>query len=163
MRPSGKLKRFMSNADYQVSAKRTKKKNSRSVRAELSFVNAGPNEIRLCRSDVAPAPLKLLPDYTEERCVGQRGQWKRFPCFADGDERSAFHMDGSAAIQRQVHWIIGMTRFDFDDRFICDNDRAVRENMRSNRRDDEHAGLGVENRSAGRQRISGRPCGSRDN
>ena len=28
MRPSGKLKRFMSNADYQVSTKRTKKKNS---------------------------------------------------------------------------------------------------------------------------------------
>jgi hypothetical protein len=27
MRPSGKLKRFMSNADYQVSTKRTKKKN----------------------------------------------------------------------------------------------------------------------------------------
>lgn len=36
IRPSGKLKRFMSNADYQVSTKRTKKKNSRSVRAELS-------------------------------------------------------------------------------------------------------------------------------
>jgi hypothetical protein len=31
MRPSGKLKRFMSNADYQVSTKRTKKKNSPSV------------------------------------------------------------------------------------------------------------------------------------
>ena len=154
MRPSGKLKRFMSNADYQVSAKRTKKKNSRSVRAELSksrFVNAGPNEIRLCRSNVAPAPLKLLPDYTEERCVGQRGQWKRFPCFADGDERSAFDVDGSAAIQRQIHWIVGMTRFDFDDRFIRDDDRAVRENMRANRRDDEHAGLRVENRSPCRQ------------
>jgi hypothetical protein len=27
IRPSGKLKRFMSNADYQVSTKRTKKKN----------------------------------------------------------------------------------------------------------------------------------------
>src|SRR6266576_4739593 len=92
--------------------------------------NAGPNEIRLCRSDVAPAPLELLPDYTEERCVGQRGQWKRFSCFADGDQRSAFNMDWSAAIQRQVHWIIGMTRFDFDDRFIRDDDRAVRENMR---------------------------------
>src|SRR5207249_7003995 len=113
--------------------------------------NAGPNEIRLRRSDVAPAALKLLPDDTEERCVGQGGKWKRFSCFADGDERSAFNVDGSAAIQRQVHWIIGMTRFDFDDRFIRDNDRAVRENMRANRRDDEHAGLRVENRSPGRQ------------
>src|SRR5678816_2086521 len=66
------------------------------------FVNAGPNEIWLCRSDVAAAPLELLPDYTEERCVGQGGQWKRFPCFADGDDRSAFNVDRSAAIQRQV-------------------------------------------------------------
>jgi len=32
IRPSGKLKRFMSNADYQVPTKRTKKKNSRFVR-----------------------------------------------------------------------------------------------------------------------------------
>ena len=103
------------------------------------------------RSDVAPAPLKLLPDYTEERCVGQGGQWKRFPCPTDGDNRSTFYVDGSAAIQRQVHWIIGMTRFDFDDRFIRDNDRAVRENMRANRRDDEYARLGIENRSPGRQ------------
>jgi len=167
MRPSGKLKRFMSNADYQVSTKRTKKKNSRSVGQSCleagRLVNAAPNEIQLGRSNVAPAPLKLLPDYTEEGCVGQGGQWKRFPCFADGDERSAFNVDGSAAIQRQVHWIIGMTRFDFNDRFIRDNDRAVRENMRANWRDDEHAGLRVENRSPGRQRISGGPCGSRDN
>jgi hypothetical protein len=154
IRPSGKLKRFMSNADYQVSTKRTKKKNTRSFGHCLKagrFANAGPNEIRLGRSDVAPAPLELLPDYTEERCVGQGGQWKRFPCFPDGDERSAFNVDGSSAIQRQVHWIIGMTRFDFDDRFIRDNDRAVRKNVRANRRDDEHAGLRVENRSPGRQ------------
>ena len=103
------------------------------------------------RSDVAPAPLELLPDYAEERCVGQGGQWKGLPCFADGDERSAFNVDGSAAIQRQIHWIIGMTRFDFDERSIRDNDRAVRENMRANRRNDEHAGFRVENRSPGRQ------------
>jgi hypothetical protein len=32
MRPSGKLKRFMSNADYQVSTKRTKKRIPRFVR-----------------------------------------------------------------------------------------------------------------------------------
>jgi len=127
------------------------------------FANAGPNEIRLCRSDVAPAPLELLPDYTEERCIGQRGQWKRFPCFADRDDRSAFNVDRSAAIQRQVHWIIGMTRFNFDNRFIRDNDRAVCENVRANRRDDEYAGLGIENRSPGRQRISGGSCRSRDN
>ena len=115
------------------------------------------------RSDVAPAPLELLPDYAEERCVGQGGQWKRFPCFPDGDERSAFNVDGSAAIQRQVNWIIRMTRFDFDDRFIRDNDRAIRENMRANRRDDEYALLGIENRSPSRQRISGGSCRSRDN
>src|SRR6266511_1632823 len=101
------------------------------------------------RSHVAPAPLKLLPDYTEERCVGQGGQWKRFPCFADGDDRSAFNVDRSAAIQRQVHRIIGMTRFDFDHRSIGNNDRAVRENVRTNRRDYEHTGLRVENRSPG--------------
>src|SRR5215472_17652908 len=63
------------------------------------------------RSDVAPAPLELLPDYAEERCVGQRSQWKRLSCLADGDDRSAFNMNGSAAVQRQVNWIIGMTRF----------------------------------------------------
>ena len=167
MRPSGKLKRFMSNVDYQVSTKRTKKNNSRSFGQSCleagRLPNAGPNEIRLDRSDVASAPLELLPDYAEERCVGQGRQWKRSSCFADGDERSAFHVDGSAAIQRQVHWIIGMTCFDFDDRFIRDDDRAIRENMWANRRDDEHAGLRVENRSPGRQRISGGPCWSRDN
>jgi hypothetical protein len=36
MRPSGKLKRFMSNADYQVPTKRTKKKNSPSTVAVAS-------------------------------------------------------------------------------------------------------------------------------
>src|SRR5215469_3826409 len=36
IRPSGKLKRFMSNAHYQVSTKRTKKKNSSSVRRAAS-------------------------------------------------------------------------------------------------------------------------------
>ena len=166
MRPSGKLKRFMSNADYQVSTKRTKKKNSRpfgqSCLKAGRFVNAGPNEIGFRRSDVAPAPLKLLPDYAEERSIWQRGQRKRFPCPTDGDNRSAFYVDRSAAIQRQVHWIIGMTSFDFDHRFIRDNYRAVRENMRANRRDDEYAGLGIENRSPGRQRISGGSCGSRN-
>ena len=113
--------------------------------------------------DVASAPLKLLPDHAEERCIGQRGQWKRFLCSANGDDRSAFNVDWSAAIQRQVHWIIGMTRFDFDDRLIGDDDRAVRKNVRANRRDDEHAGLRVENRSSGLQRIRGGPCRSRDN
>src|SRR5258705_12676501 len=72
-------------------------------------------------SDVAPAPLKLLPDYAEERSIRQRGQRKRFPCPTDGDNRSAFYVDRSAAIERQVHWIIGMTSFDFDHRFIRDN------------------------------------------
>jgi hypothetical protein len=38
------------------------------------------------RSDVAPAPLKLLPDDAEKRRVGQRGQWKRSLCFANGDD-----------------------------------------------------------------------------
>src|SRR5207245_11006051 len=53
IRPSGKLKRFMSNADYQVSAKRTNKKNSRSVRAELS------------KADL------LTPDLTKSGCADQ--------------------------------------------------------------------------------------------
>src|SRR4029077_12937816 len=118
---------------------------------------------RRSRLDVAPAPLKLLPDHTEERCIGQRGQWKSFLCSANGDDGAAFNVDGSAAIQGQVHWIIGMTRFDFDDRFIRDNDRAVCENVRTNRCDDEYAGLGIENRSPGRQRVSGGSCRSRDN
>src|SRR4030095_13420687 len=100
IRPSGKLKRFMSNADYQVSTKRTKKKNPSSVR----WITC--NEIG-CRSDVAPAPLKFLPDYAGERRGGQRGQWKRFLCFADGHDRIAFNVDRSAAVQRQINWIIG--------------------------------------------------------
>src|SRR6266513_1993379 len=142
IRPSGKLKRFMSNADYQVQAKRTKKKNSRFVRVgavkkQAALRSVGSNPLR--RSDVASAPLKLLPDHAEERCIGQRGQWKRFLCLTDGDDRSALDVDRPPAIQRQVHWIIWMTRFDFDDRSIRDNDRAVRENVRANRRDDEHA------------------------
>ena len=103
------------------------------------------------RSDVAPAPFKFLPDYAEERGIRQRRQWKRFLCLTDGYDRPAFNVDGSAAIQRQVNWIIRVTRFDFDDRSICNNDRAVRENVRANRRDDEHAGLRVENRSPGGQ------------
>jgi len=45
IRPSGKLKRFMGNADYQVSTKRTKKKNSRSFGQSClragQFANAG--------------------------------------------------------------------------------------------------------------------------
>src|SRR6266480_5339048 len=152
MRPSGKLKRFMTNADYQVSTKRTKKKNS-PFRSEVKkrHVNAGTHKIGVRRLNVAPAPLKLLPNYAEERCVGQRGQWKRFLCFADGDDRFALNMDGSAAVQRQVNGIIGMTRFDFDNRSIRDNDRAIGENVRANRRDDEHPRLRVENRSSGRQ------------
>src|SRR6266481_3331705 len=51
MRPSGKLKRFMSNPDYQVSAKRTKKKNSPPVRWVTS------NEIG--RADQTLLPLHL--------------------------------------------------------------------------------------------------------
>src|SRR3982750_585007 len=89
-------------------------------------------------SDVAPAPLQLLPDYGKERCVGQRGQRKGFLRLANGDDRFAFHVDRSAAIEREVHWIVRMTRFNFDDRFVRDNNRAVGENMWANRRNDEH-------------------------
>src|SRR5436190_13282859 len=164
MRPSGKLKRFMSNADYQVSAKRTKKKNSPfGQRKKNRLSTPALTKSGLRRLNVAPAPFKLLPNYAKERCVWQRGQWKRFLCFPDGDDRSTLNMDGSAAVQRQVNGIIGMTRFDFDHRSIRDNDRAIGENVRADRRDDEHPGLRVENRSSGRQRIGGRACGSRDN
>src|SRR5712671_3720912 len=55
IRPSGKLKRFMSNADYQVSTKRTKKKNSRFVRAELS----------------RGRPASLTPDLMKSGCADQ--------------------------------------------------------------------------------------------
>src|SRR5215475_3032298 len=104
---------------------------------------------RMCRSDVAPAPLKLLPDYAEERSIRQGSQWKRFLPFADSNDRSALDVDGSAAVQRQVNWIIGMTRFDFDDRSIRHNDRAVCENVRANRRYDEYPRLRIENRPSG--------------
>ena len=57
-------------------------------------------------------------------------------------------MDGSAAVESEVNWIIGMTRFDFDDRRVRNNDRAIRKNVRANWRDDEHSGLRIENLSA---------------
>ena len=61
IRPSGKLKRFMSNADYQVSTKRTKKKNLRSVRAELSKASRllTPDETKSGCADQTLLPLHL--------------------------------------------------------------------------------------------------------
>src|SRR6476646_5322588 len=144
------LRRLSSNLSASSITLGLTDKSSRPRRRDRQHASR-VRSLEMHRSDVAPAPFKLLPDYTKERSIGQRRQWKRFLCFADGDDRSAFHEDRSAAIQRQVHWIIGMTRFDFDDRFIRDNDRAVCKHMRANRRNDENAGLGIENRSPGRQ------------
>src|SRR5947207_10723012 len=126
MRPSGKLKKFITNADYQVSAKRTKKKEfAFSVRGKKSgLVNAGTHEIGVGRLNVAPAPFKLLPNYAEERCVGQRGQWKRFLCLADGDDRSTLNMDGSAAVQLQGERLVGMKCLDFAKLSLLELDRA---------------------------------------
>ena len=45
-----------------------------------------PGKSHAHRSDVASAPLKLLSNYAEERCVGKRRQRKGFLCFADGDD-----------------------------------------------------------------------------
>ena len=54
-----------------------------------------------------------------------------------------------------------MTRFDFDDRFIRDNDRAVRENVRANRRDYEHAGLGIDRARGPHESWAGGSCRGR--
>ena len=63
IRPSGKLKRFISNADYQVPAKRTKKKNSRSVWAELfessRFANSRYNDIGCADQTLLPLHLSF--------------------------------------------------------------------------------------------------------
>src|SRR3989442_15066283 len=103
------------------------------------------------RSDVASAPLELLPNYAEERRVGQRRQWERFLCFPDRDNGSALNVDRPPAIERKVNRIIGIARFDFDDRSIRNNDRSVGKHVRANRRYYENAGLRIENRSPSRQ------------
>jgi hypothetical protein len=59
MRPSGKLKRFMSNADYQVSTKRTKKKNSPPVKIEAAKTQATLSKI--ASSEIVRADQTLLP------------------------------------------------------------------------------------------------------
>jgi hypothetical protein len=93
MRPSGKLKRFMSNADYQVDDEQTRiPRNFDDPGISSTLVGVPPlggfshllngrvkrgtpNLAKACfdaESDVAPAPFKLLPDYTEERSIRQR-------------------------------------------------------------------------------------------
>ena len=59
MRPSGKLKRFMSNADYQVWTKRTKKKKSAFV-----WVGAAKTQLALpmvAAGEIGCADQTLLP------------------------------------------------------------------------------------------------------
>ena len=63
IRPSGKLKRFMSNADYQVSTKRTKKKNSRSFGQSClrvgQFANAGLTKSACADQTLLPLHLSF--------------------------------------------------------------------------------------------------------
>ena len=107
---------------------------------------------------VASAPLQFLPDHAEKRDIRQRRQWQRLLCFADGDYRSALNMYRLAAIQRQEHRIVRIARFDLNCRSLGDNDRSIREDVWANRCDHENSRLRIEDRAAGRQRVSGRTC-----
>jgi hypothetical protein len=79
MRPSGVLTRFIVSLEYQVSEKHTTEKERLSESIQLPYeysfgcengtaaIAGGVSRgCRRSRSDVAPAPLQLLPDDAEE-------------------------------------------------------------------------------------------------
>src|SRR5438046_1729083 len=152
MRLSGRSKRFMDHTDDQVTNNRTKK-NSLFLYL-LKFWQKAP--LRRKPLHIAPTPFQFLPDNVEERNVRQRGQWQGLLCLSNVDSRPSLHPDWLAAVQGQKNRIIWVAHFNLDDRCFCHDNRAVREDVRTNRRNNEDPRFRIENWSAGCKRICGR-------
>src|ERR1700680_4376042 len=113
-------------------------------------------------SNVAATPLQFLPNDAEERYVRHYGKRQSLVSFPNRHDRVDFQGQRVASIDTEINWIIGLARFHFNDRRFGHDDRAVCQNVRANRGNHEDARLGLENRTAGGERI-GRRTGWRRN
>src|SRR2546428_8049731 len=106
-------------------------------------------------SNVTAAPFQLLPHHTEEGSIWHDSEWQSFLGSLQSHYRATFQSHWFTAVDSQINRIIWFTCLDFDYRILPDDDRSIREHMRTNRGDHENSRLRCQDWAARRKRIGG--------